>query len=232
MRANWQALAVLLLLVSFARATTIEPIERVCPVGGAKYKSFEIMSTSSFGMRLDLRRIGPAASLPRIECPNGFVVFKEEKEFTPDELAKLTPVVAADEYQRARRDEPISYRIVLLKRALGQGDAELRDVILAAAFDAEDARNDSQRQKYLALAEAAYTAFLAQQAAHDLDWWVASLRQAEIARQRGHFDDAQARATALLKLGPAPKDWILQVADQIGQKARAKVSEPAAFQAP
>jgi len=142
-------------------------------------------------MRLDLRRTGPAAFLPHIECPNGFVVFKAEKEFTPDEIAKLTPVVAADEYQKARHDEPISYRIILLERALGKSDTDLRDVFLSAAFEAEAVPNEPQRQKYLALAETAYSSFLAQHASHDWDWWVAALRQAEVARQRGHFEDAR-----------------------------------------
>lgn len=230
MRAIGQAAAILLLLASAAQATTTVPQERTCPVGGVKYESFAIASTSSFGMRLDLRRMGPIAFLPTIECPNGFVVYKDEAEFTPDEIAKLTPVVASGEYQKARGEEPVSYRIILLERALGKSDTDLRHLLLAAAFDAEDAKNEPQRQKYLALAEAAYTSFLAQHAGHDEDWWVASLRQAEIARQMGHFEDAEARVAALLKLGPAPEDGYLKVADQIGQKARAKVSEPQPYE--
>ena len=58
---------------AFAQATTLFTVERTCPIGGAKYPSVEIGSTSQFGMRLDLRPNGPAAHLPWVKCPNGFI---------------------------------------------------------------------------------------------------------------------------------------------------------------
>src|SRR6266480_7738470 len=101
-------------------ATTLVNVERTCPVGGEKYQSFEIGSTSQFGVRLDLRPIGP--HVPWVECPNGLVLFKGEEKFTKDEIAKLTPVVASAEYQRMREEHSAAYRAVYLLRSLGESD--------------------------------------------------------------------------------------------------------------
>jgi len=93
-----------------ATATTLYPLERTCPVGGEKYASVGIGSTTQLGMRLDLRPMGPAANLPTPVCPNGFVVFKDETRFTEAEIAKLTPLVASDAFQRARQEHTEAYR--------------------------------------------------------------------------------------------------------------------------
>jgi hypothetical protein len=140
-------------------ATTLFPVERICPIGGEKYQSTEIGSTSSFGMRLDTRPIGPAAYLPWVECPNGFVVFKDEKDFSKAEIEKLTPVVASSEYQRMRKEHMIAYRAVYLRHSLGESHADLARLILQAAWQAEDENMEKLRQDYL---EEAYNAFIAQ----------------------------------------------------------------------
>ena len=153
-------------------ATTLFPIERACPVGGKRYQSVEIGSTSQFGVRLDLRPIGPAAHLPWVECPNGFVVFKDEKEFTKDEIAKLTPIVASAEYQHMRKEHTTAYRAVYLRRRLGESDTALAGLILKAAWEAEDEGREMEklRQRYL---EEAYNAFIARaktRVTHDDEW--------------------------------------------------------------
>ena len=212
-----------------ARATTLIQVERTCPIGGARYLSFEIGSTSNFGRRLDLRWIGPEGHLPTVECPNGFVVFKPEEEFTAAEIATLTPVVASAAYQAARRSEPIAARTVLLKRALGTSEADLRDLLLQVAFQAEDARQEDVRQKYLALAASAYDAFLAAHPTPDDDWWIPTIRAAEIARQRGRFDDAIRIADSVATLTPPADGWLGRVAKQIRARAVAKDAAPAPF---
>ncbi|MDZ4152427.1 MAG: hypothetical protein U1E01_15210 [Methylicorpusculum sp.] len=175
------------LITANTYATTLFPVERTCPVGGQKYRSVEIGSTSRFGMRLDLRPIGPAAHLPWAECPNGFVVFKD---FTKDEIAKLTPIVAGAEYQRMRKEHTTAYRVVYLRRSLGESDTDLSWLILKAAWGAEDRKMEKLRQQYL---EEAYNAFIAQAntlVTHDDEWWSASILAAEIERQRHHFNES------------------------------------------
>jgi hypothetical protein len=212
-----------------ADATTILKMERVCPVGGEKYDSFMIGSTSYFGLRLDLRRNGVGAFLPYVECPNGFIVFKDEKDFTPDEIAKLTPVVASGTYREARQSEVDAYRVVLLRRALGASDADLRHQLMQAAFEAEVHQKDALHAKYLALAAAAYTDFVKAHSEQDTEWWVAKLRLAEIARQQGRFADAIAAIDAL-KGAADPKPAVFRdVAAQIRARAEAGDKVPADF---
>jgi hypothetical protein len=210
-----------------AGATTQVNVTRTCPIGGAKYESFEIMSTSQMGVRLDLRPIGPAAHLPFIECPNGFVVFKAEKDFTPEEIAKLTPVVASEEYQRMRTEHMIAYRIAHLRRALGESEKNLGWILLRAAWQAEDAGKESLRQTYLTEARRAYEAQLAANATVTDDWWTASVLLAEIARQQSRFTDAIAALDGL-PLDKLPADNpIPKFVQQIRAKAKAGDAAPA-----
>ena len=226
--ALFASLAVVALVVS-ARATTMMPVQKNCPIGGERYESLEIMSTSQFGMRLDLRPNGPAAYLPWDECPNGFVVWKDDKTFTPDEIAKLTPIVASDAYQRMRKDHVTAYRVVHLRRALGEGDGELAWLILKAAWEAEDAGREPLRQSYLTEAQSAFIARAKAASSHDEDWWSSSIVVAEIDRQRGHFAESMASLDALPVGELKPDDVKRAVIAQIKDHARRNDAKPALF---
>jgi hypothetical protein len=225
------ALAAIAMLASLAvaDATTMFPVQRTCPVGGEKYESFEIGSTSQFGMRLDLRPRGPAAHLPWIECPNGFVVWKDEKDYTKEEVAKLTPIVASAEYQHMRKEHVTAYRVVHLRRALGESDAKLAWVILKAAWEAEDANKESLRQQYLTEAHAAMIARAKAAASHDEDWWATSIVAAEIDRQRSRFRESIAALDALPVSELKPDDVKRTVITQIKDRARRGDAKPADF---
>lgn len=219
-------------VIAPVHATTIYQVERTCPVGGEKFKSFGIGSTSSFGVRLDLRPGGPAAHLPTPECPNGFVIYKEEADFTADEIAKLTPVVASAEYQRMRTEHVMAYRIAYLRRAAGEPEKDLGWTLMRAAFEAEDSQKEDLRQKYLGEARTAYEALRAANTGHNDPWWTSGLLLAEIARQQSRFDDAIAAVDAL-PLSEAPADsMIAEAARQIRAKAVAHDPKPAQFVPP
>jgi hypothetical protein len=209
-----------------ASATTTIPKERVCPVGGEKYASFEIGSTSYWGIRLDLQRTGIGAYLPYVECPNGFVVYRDEAEFTAEEIAKLTPVVASAEYKALRESAP-PVRIVMLEGALGKSDADLRHWLFRASFETEREQADPSHRKYLTRATDAYGEWLKVHAEHDEEWWFCAVRHADLLRQSGRFAES-AFAAKELRAAQPPKDTVLpQVIDQIEQKAAAGDSAPA-----
>lgn len=213
-----------------ASATTLYEKQRVCPVGDETYKSFGIGSTSSFGVRLDLQRMGPAAHLPHIECPNGFMVTKDESEYTAEEIAKLTPLVASAEFQAARTAEVPIVRVIMQERALGKSDADLRHWYFAAASEAEYFEAAQLRPGYLAKAVNAFDAWLALHSGHDEEWWVSSVRRADILRQSGRFDEAIAAAGALEAAHAAEDEFFLKVAAQIRRRAQAHDSEPARYE--
>lgn len=217
-----------LALVSTAHATTMMPVQKVCPVGGQKYESFEIMSTSQFGMRLDLRPNGPAAHLPWDVCPNGFVVWKDETKFTPQEIAKLTPIVASQDYQRMRKEHVTAYLAVHLRRALGESDADLAWLLLKAAWEAEATKEDL-RQRYLAEAQSAMTTRAQAQSTRDEEWWSTSIVMAEIARQRGRFPEALELLAALPVSELKADDAKRAVIDQIRAHANQRNARPEDF---
>lgn len=225
------AVILMIALATAANATRLVPVERTCPIGGEKYKSFDIMSTSQFGMRLDFRPNGPIARLPWEECPNGFVVWKED--FTKEEIAKLTPVVGSAKYQQMRDTHVIAYRVVFLRRTLGETDVELAWLILKAAWEAEDQKREQLRQTYLAEAQTALAARAATMPTHDEEeWWPCAIVVAEIDRQRSRFRESIAKLDALpvreLQTGSA----LLAVIAQIRDRARKGDPNPADFKAP
>lgn len=223
------AIAAALASLAAANATTMFPVERTCPVGGEKYQSVEIGSTSQFGMRLDLRPIGPAAHLPWTECPNGFVVWKDEKEFTKEEIAKLTPIVESEAYQRMRKEHVTAYRVVYLRRALGESDAALAWLLLKAAWEAEDGNRETLRQSYLGEAHAAMVARAKAATTHDEDWWAASIVAAEIDRQRGRFAELITALDVLPVGEPKADDVKRAVIAQIKVLARQGNAKPADY---
>jgi hypothetical protein len=229
-RAGAAILAVASFVVSAWATTTISK-ERVCPVGGEKYESFEIASTSFRGIRLDLQRTGVGAYLPYVECPNGFIVFKDEDQFAADEIAKLTPVVAGVEYQVARRDEPPATRVVLLLRALGQTDVEMRHWLFRAAFESESKGKELEplRLKYLALAADAYGVYVKGHEIRDEAWWGAQVRRADLLRQLSRFDEAAALVAEMEKAHASENEFYLKVAAQILERAKVGDAQPADY---
>jgi hypothetical protein len=229
-RATFLILLSSALAAGVAEATTMSRVDRTCPIGGEVYESFQINSTTQMGARLDTRPMGPAAAIPWVECPNGFIVYKDEKEFTADEIATLTPVVASDGYQQLRREHVAAYRVVHLQRALGQSDAEIAWLLLKAAWEAEDEGKDSLRQAYLVEAEAALEARAAAGTAGSEDWWTAQIVIAEIERQRSRFPQALA-ALDVLPTAQLPADDIrLRVINQIRTHATREDAKPAAIE--
>ena len=220
------------MLAAAASATTISETERVCPVGGDTYTSFEINSTSQFGTRLDLRAVGPASNLPWIECPNGFIVFKDESSFTAAEIAALTPVVAAADYQEARTAHMPAYRVYLLQRALAAEGSALAFALLHAAWEAEDAGKQDLRAAYLRDAMAGFASWGAGLDRGSEEWWTAALLDAEIKRQLGDFAGATAAVDALPLAGRPADDVVRQVAGQIRALAVKQDARPAEFAPP
>ena len=89
------AVALLLGLNQMASAHTAELVQYECPIGGEKFERFMQMSGTSFGQMTNLMPYGPIESpWPLAQCPgNKFIIFKNSKEFTPEEIKKYTEIV-------------------------------------------------------------------------------------------------------------------------------------------
>ncbi|MCW4461812.1 hypothetical protein OK349_08825 [Sphingomonas sp. BT-65] len=164
------------------RATT-------CPVGGEKFDAPALMHYSTFGALPDGQPIG-SIGFPILlaECPgNGLVIFDE---FTPEQVAKLGPLVASDAYKALRGAESSYYRASWLADALGD-KKQAAWLLLSATWEAKNTDPASERaRRYNAAFAAAATAVPAD--AKDFQSIALRARAANALRELGQFDEAEA----------------------------------------
>lgn len=183
------------LLLPLAAATTVFPVKLTCPVGGEVFEGLEIGSTSQFGMRLDLRPVGPAAKLPLNSCPsNGFVMYQDD--WTPAQLEVLGRLVASPAFLALRGAGPWR-RALAMEEALAEDPGGLADVTVRAAWEAEDAGDLPAHAALLELAVARVEAAAGGQASTSPEWWTLKLLAAELRRQRGDAAGCLAALDAL-----------------------------------
>jgi hypothetical protein len=159
-----------------------------CPIGGGSFPFTTTASYSTSGERPDGKPFGSwtfPLALP--ECPdNGLVLYKD---YTPEEVAKLEPLVASEAYQALRKEDTPYYRAYWLMKQMGVGPERSLWALLQASWEAE--ARPELRKRYLAeLAEA--SAGVPPRPA-DLNWIGMEGRAINALRELGRFDEALAR---------------------------------------
>src|SRR5829696_6059662 len=123
-----------------------------CPIGGGSFSFTTSASYSTYGERPDGKPYGSwtfPLALP--ECPdNGLVLYKD---YTPDEVAKLEPLVASEAYQALRKEDTPYYRAYWLMKAMGLGPERYLWALPEAGREAQ-AKGDVRRRHLAELAEA------------------------------------------------------------------------------
>lgn len=159
-----------------------------CPVGGASFPFTTTASYTTQGERPDGKPFGSRAfplALP--ECPdNGLVLYKD---YTPEEVAKLEPLVASEAYQALRKEDTPYYRAYWLMKAMGLGPERYLWALLQASWEAEP--KPELRKRYLA--ELAETSGQVPPRPGDLNWIGMEGRAINALRELGRFDEALAR---------------------------------------
>ncbi|TFI57044.1 hypothetical protein E2493_16950 [Sphingomonas parva] len=205
------AAAAMLLAPGAAPAGTPVTQKMTCPIGG---KAFDFRTTASyttFGTRADGKPFGSwtfPLALP--ECPdNGLVLYKD---YAPEEVARLEPLVASEAYQALRREDTQYYRAYWLMKEMGLGPERYLWALLQASWEADD--RPPLRARYLAeLAEASASV---PAKPDDLNWIGMEGRAVNALRELGRFDEALARLEKVTIAPPAPLDM-----DQDEGKSRA-----------
>lgn len=179
-----------------ALATTVFNYQETCPVGGEQFETFGYGSYTTFGARLDGRPYGSSQFPLNIPvCPgNGFVLYKGASEFTPEQIAVLTPYVAGD--YRAIANETTHYRAAQLARVAGEPVSTQAWLMLQASWQASDQDAplfERYQSEFLALAEVA----LSEGSPANTEWWMMQFRAANAERQLGRFDAGLARLSGL-----------------------------------
>lgn len=185
------------------RASTYFPTEKVCPVGGEKFKFMALGSISTFGRFPDGMPIGSGVfpvAFP--ECPgNGLAMYRD---FDSAEVKRLGAIVDTPNYQALRGTETPYYRAFRLATALG--DEQRRSwLLLAATWEAKRAGTTDPRairyaKEFIALAAAAPVD------ARSLDSIALRLRAANALREFGRFDEAERLRAAIVVAPDADTD--------------------------
>src|SRR5687767_13322270 len=191
-------LAAALAAAPLVPATAGTPVTRdmTCPIGGASFQFTTTGSYTSFGTRPDGKPYGSwtfPLALP--ECPdNGLVLYKE---YTPEEVAKLEPLVASEAYQALRRTDTQYYRAYWLMKQMGLAPEDYLWVLLQASWEA-DGRPELRARYLTELVEGSAEA---PPRLDDLNWVGMEARAVNALRELGRFDDALARLD-MISLAP------------------------------
>jgi len=186
-------------------AQTAAPVKRAmtCPIGGESFEFVSPGSIVSWGERPDGKPYGSfPTELP--ECPgNGLVLYKD---YSPEEVAKLEPLIASDAYGALRKADVPFYRAYWLMTQLGV-PAGARLIALQRATWSES--NPELRPRYLA--EFAEETAKLPRKPEDVNWIGMEARAVNALRELGRFADAQARLdklplSALAVTAPKPED--------------------------
>lgn len=181
----------LALPLSAASARTDAMVEYTCPIDGQKFRAMTPMSGTSFGARLDGRRIGPiAVPYPYPVCPgNGFVLYRDSTKLDADYVARAKALVATEEYRRIRDSESKYVLAAWIAERLGEGQPRIVGLLREAAWDAE---GTARHVPYLHAAAAKLRAWQTSQSDHDENWLYRQILLAELLRQAGDYGDARA----------------------------------------
>jgi hypothetical protein len=160
----------------------------ICPIGGGSFEFTTTASYSTYGERPDGKPFGSwtfPLALP--ECPdNGLVLYKD---YTPEEVARLEPLVASEAYQALRQEDTPYYRAYWLMKEMGLGPERYLWALLQASWEAE--ARPELRKRYLA--ELAEASGRVPPAPADLNWIGMEGRAINALRELGRFDEALAR---------------------------------------
>jgi hypothetical protein len=170
------------------RAALPSARQMTCPIGGASFSYAPPAVHPIVGTRPDGKPYGggPApAALP--ECPdNGLVMFKD---YTPEEVAKLQPLIASEAYQGLRTSDTQYYRAYRLMKELGVGPEDNLWVLLQASWQA-DGKPELRRRYLTELIDE--SAKVAPNPA-DLNWVGMEAHAINALRELGRFDEARSR---------------------------------------
>jgi hypothetical protein len=205
-------LVLTLLLSGSAAAGAAEPrsvpaaATMTCPIGGAAFQYTPAAPAAALGERPDGKPYGAGAwPMPLPECPgNGLVLYKD---YSPQEVAKLEPLVASEAYQALRKEDSQYYRAYWLMKQMGLGAEDYLWVLLQASWQVED--RPDVRKRYLA--ELAAESAKAPARPADLNWIGMEGRAVNALRELGRFEEAQARldkvpVKPLEAAAPKPED--------------------------
>ena len=185
-----------LLAPAAAQGATPTKQQMTCPIGGAKFDHPTYAAYSTFGERPDGKPYGSAAfpvALP--ECPDNRLILY--KDYEPEEVAKLEPLIASEGYKALLAGDTQYYRAYWLMKEMGVAPERYLIALLQAGWEADG--KPELRTRYLTELVEASAALPARP--DDINWIAMEARAANALRELGRFDEASARLDKLPTLG-------------------------------
>jgi tetratricopeptide (TPR) repeat protein len=190
-----------------ALAHTEREVEKTCPLCKEKFKCVLDMSGTQFGMRLDLKPIGPIAAPWRVPvCPKCHLVIYDDDKIPDAELAKCKAIVESDEYKK--HTARASYFLMgLLREGLEKDSLGTAHVFLRASWQEEGDKKLHAEDLERSLMH--FEAYLKKEPQpkpaakegeeKDNSHETAQLMKGEILRRLGRFDEATRHLTEIEK---------------------------------
>lgn len=185
------------LVASEVLAGTPYTAKATCPVDGRQFDYTATASVTTFGSELDgMTRASWIVPMPIPQCPDSrFPVYQDS--FSSPEQARIRTLVETPEYE-AVKDEASYYLLWFVLERLEPVDADLnRSWLMVQAT--WQVRDDPERySRYVVETIPLVEAALGADAELDpADWWYVQIVLANLSRQTGDFDAAQARLDGL-----------------------------------
>jgi hypothetical protein len=220
--------------LSSASARRDVMVEYTCPIDGQKFQSMTPMSGTSFGARLDGRRIGPiAVPYPYPACPgNGFVLYRDSTRLDADYIAKAKALVETEDYRRVRGGESKHFLAAWIAERMGEEPPVIVGLLREAAWDAEG-RGD-RHTTYLRAAATKLSAWQASQTDQNEGWLYRQILLAELLRQAGDFgegrrvldDTPRESLNAYVDKHPVLKEMVAELRRRIDSGETLPISPP------
>lgn len=167
-----------------------------CPVGGAAFEYRAGTAGTSIGERPDGRPYSNVAvPMPLPECPDNHLVLY--KDYEPEEVAKLEPLISSDAYKALIAADTQYYRAYWLMKEMGVAPERYLVALLQAGWEAES--KPELRARYLA--ELAEKSAAVPARPDDINWIGMEARAVNALRELGRFDEAKARLAKIPTLG-------------------------------
>jgi uncharacterized protein (DUF2225 family) len=183
------ATCILLIATAGTVGHTASEVKKTCPVCKTEFKTMVDMLGTSFGMRLDLKKLGPIASPWRIPvCTKCKFVLYDDK-IPEKDLAKCKEIVESKDYKK--HSARASYFLLgILSQKLGKDDMKIAHLYLNASWQEEE--NKEHLKQDLGLSLKYFEAYLKDPTAKEPDaYFTALLLKGELLRRLGKFDEAK-----------------------------------------
>ena len=169
-------------------------VEMECPVGGEKFKAFQLGTHSTYGRHLDWEPVSYMRfPIPLPVCPtNGFVITKEK--YSKEELDSLKKVVESKAYKDFYSQKHATFFLYAKMIELQKEKADDVDfwwLYLNATWEADNCKNKERYKEYALDTISAGTKRLNQLKESEPEYWVLKIVTANMHRRIGDFTTAQ-----------------------------------------